>query len=121
MNVKEALRLSGVPVIVASLCCLAPIVVVLFGLGSVSVATALTNVLDGQYRWVFLLAGIIVLGISLFLYFRKHGICTLDQAKRRKTEMTNAILVVVFTTVVSYIVFFYGFLNIIGKSMGIWP
>jgi hypothetical protein len=49
MNVKKAFRLSGLPILVTSLCCLARIGVVLSGPGSVSVAAALSEVLDGQY------------------------------------------------------------------------
>jgi hypothetical protein len=110
MNGKELLRLTGIPIVIASLCCLAPIIVVLFGLGSVGVAVSLTSVLDGQYRWVFLLAGVLALCISLVLYFRKRGICNLTQAKKRQNEVINTVVIVSSIAAVGYVVFFYGVL-----------
>ena len=120
MRTKELLRLTGIPIFIASLCCLAPIVVVLFGLGSVAAAASLTSLLDGRYRWAFFSAGVVVLGFSLIIHFRGKGICTLAQAEKRRNEVINTILVVSFAATMGYIIFFYGVLNIVGQIMGIW-
>ena len=120
MRAKELLRLTGVPIFIASLCCLAPIVVVLSGLGSVALAASLTNLLDGQYRWAFSLAGVAILSISFIFHFRSKGICTVAQAKKRKNEVVNTILIVSFTAIIGYIIFFYGILTITGQIIGIW-
>jgi hypothetical protein len=65
INKRSALRLSVLPVFIASLCCLAPVVLVALGLSSVTFAASLTDVLDGQYRWLFLAAGSVLLAVSL--------------------------------------------------------
>lgn len=120
MRAKQLLRIAGIPIIIASLCCLAPIVVVLFGLGSVATAASLTTLLDGQYRGVFLLAGVATLSASLIIHFRREGICTLAQAKKRRNEVVNIVLIVTFAAVIGYIIFFYGILNVLGQALDIW-
>lgn len=119
-KVKELLNLTGIPVFIASLCCLAPVVLVLVGLSTVSFAASLTNVLDGQYRLLFLLAGVVSLVVSLVFYFRKRGICTIDQAKRRRNEIINKVLIVFSVAAVGYILFFIVFLGWVGSRLGIW-
>lgn len=119
-HLKDAFKLSAPAVLIASLCCIAPIAVVLFGLGSVSFAIALTDVLDRQYQWAFILAGIISLAISLVVYFRRHGICTIDQAKKHRTEIVNKVVIVLSASVVAYIIFLYGILEYIGRIQGLW-
>lgn len=120
MNYKDLFKLSAPAVFVASLCCLAPIIIVLFGLGSVSFAIALTDILDRQYQWAFILAGLILMGISLVKYFRGKGICTIDQAKKHKTEIINKVLIVISISVAAYIIFFYGILGYIGRLLSLW-
>lgn len=119
-NIKEIFKLSAPAVFIASLCCLAPIIIVLFGLGSLSFAIALTNVLDNQYRWAFILIGLLVMGISLVKYFRNRGVCTIDQAKKHRTEIINKVLLVLFVSVVTYIIFFFGILGYIGRILLLW-
>lgn len=120
MNLKDLLRVTGIPVLVASLCCLAPVVLVLLGLGSVTFAASLTNILDGQYRWIFDLAGVLLLISTLIFYFRRQGICTLDQAKRRRNEIINLTIISVIATVIIYLLFFYGLVGEFGRILRIW-
>lgn len=120
MRLKEFFRLSELPVFIASLCCLAPIVLVLLGLSSLSFAISLTETLDGKYQWAFILAGVLALGVSLFFYFRKQGVCTLDQAVKHRNEIINKIALILVISILSYIVFFYGILNLIGRLLHLW-
>ena len=121
MKSKEILKLVGIPVVVASLCCLTPIIVVLFGLGSVAVAGSLADSLYGDYKWLFRLAGLILLGLSVFTYIRKQkGICTLDEAKKRQNEIFNIIAVVLTIGIVGYFVWLYVILEYAGKFLNIW-
>ncbi len=118
---REILRLTWVPVLVASLCCLAPVIVVLFGLGSVSFAISLYSVTYGTYWWAFVLAGVVLVGTSLVLYFRRRkSICTIDEAKKRRQEILNISLIVFFAAAVAYIVWNYGIVAFIGSRLGIW-
>ena len=120
MKLREILTLSWLPVIIASLCCLAPIILVLFGLSSLTFAISLTNILDGQYRWAFIFAGLITLIISLVIYFRKRGVCTLDQAKKHRNEIINKVLLVLIISVVAYLLFFYVILGFVGQTLHLW-
>lgn len=117
---KELFRLSVPGIFIASLCCLAPIVLVAFGLSTLSFAIALTNTLDGKYKWAFILAGLIALAISLARYFRGRGVCTIDQAKKHRTEIINKVLLVLVVAIIGYIIFFYGILGYIGQQLSLW-
>ena len=85
MKLKEAFKISSIPIILASLCCLSPIILVLLGIGTVSFASSFADILYGQYKWYFRLAGLLALIISLIIYLRrKKGICTIDDVKKKK-------------------------------------
>lgn len=120
MKLKELFNLTGIPIFIASLCCLAPIVLVLLGLSTVSVAAALTEVLDGKYQWAFILLGLILFGISLIFYFRDRGVCTLDQVKKHQNEIINKVLLTLVFSVVGYLIFFDLILGLVGRILGIW-
>jgi len=120
MKLKDIIKLTSPSIFLASLCCLAPIVLVLLGVSTVSAAAALTNVLDGQFLWLFILIGIVTLILSLVIYFRKKGICTLDQVKREKNKVINTVIIVVTSSVIGFYLFFYVFLAEIGKVLKIW-
>ena len=84
--------------IVASMCCLPSVVMVMFGLASVSTAAALSDTLywgkDG-YWWfrpaMLIIAGILV-SAGLVSYFRNQGVCTLDDVKRERRKVINTSL-----------------------------
>jgi len=120
MTVKDMLKLTWLPIVAASLCCLSPLILVLFGLSSVSFAASLSGTLYGGYRWVFRLAGLLLLGGSLWMYFRRKGICTIADARKHRTEVMNAILLVLVAGVVGYVVFLYGVVEYGGIAAGIW-
>ncbi|MEK7453139.1 MAG: hypothetical protein AAB614_02795 [Patescibacteria group bacterium] len=121
MKLKEILKLTGIPVVVASLCCLTPIIIVLFGLGSVAIAGSLADSLYGDYKWVFRLVGLVLLGLSVLSYIRRQkGICTLDEAKKRRNEIFNIVVVALTVGVVGYVVWLYVILGYIGEFLNIW-
>jgi len=119
-KLKEIWGLTGIPVFIASLCCLAPVVLVMLGLSTVAFATNLTNILDGKYQWAFDLLGLVALGVSLIMYFRKRGICTIDQAVKHRNEIINKTILVLISGLVIYVIFFYGIINLVGKLLHIW-
>lgn len=120
MKPKEILDITGLPIFIASLCCLAPIVLVLLGLSTVAFAASLTNILDGQYRWAFILAGLVILIVSLIIYFRKRGVCTIDQAVKHRNEIINKVILVLTVSAVGYYLFFVLLLGYIGRILHIW-
>jgi len=53
MNTKEILKITGIPVLLASMCCLSPVIFFLLGIVSLSAATELADTFYGTYKWVF--------------------------------------------------------------------
>jgi len=108
MNIKELLKISGVPVVIASLCCLSPIVLVVFGIGTVGFASSLADTLYGDYKWYFRIAGLVAMAIALVFYFwRNKNICTLDEVKRRRNEIINTITLTLIAGILGYVFFLY--------------
>ena len=104
---KGILVLSGVAALVGGLCCLTPVVLVLLGLASISAAASLGNILYGDYHWEFRLVALAFLGLTLVVYFRRKGICTLDQARRQRNRIINTSLVVLIFAAGIYIFWTY--------------
>jgi len=107
-------------VVGASLCCLTPLVLVMFGLSSVAFASSLADSLYGEYKWLFRGIALLFLALGLFFYFRKQGICTFDQAKRRRREIINKILIALVAAILGYLFFLYVVVHYAGVWFGIW-
>lgn len=121
MNIREIFKISGVPVIVASLCCLSPVILVVFGLGTVGFASSLADTLYGDYKWYFRAAGLAAMAVSLILYFRRtKNICTLDAVKRRRNEIVNTVAAVLIAGIAGYIFFLYVVVHFIGVWLRLW-
>ncbi len=120
MTLKELFKLTWLPVVGASLCCLSPVIIVLLGLGTVSFGTSLADSLYGDYKWVFRGFGVLLLLVAVVWHFRKKGVCTLDLAKRHRNEILNTVLITVFAGVVGYIFFLYVVVHYVGVWMGLW-
>ena len=117
---KSLIRIISGSAIIASMCCLPSVILVLFGLASVSSAAALSNSLywgEDGYGWfrptMLILAAIFVL-IGLVIHFRSRGICTLDQAKRARRRIINTSLLVIIISYISYLLLNYVILTEIG-------
>ena len=121
MNIKDALKVSGIPVIIASLCCLSPVILVAVGVMSVSFATSLSDIFYGTYKWAFRAIGLLGLAVALLVYFRRTvGICTLDEAKKRRNEIINMVALSVVISVLGYLFFLYVVVEYAGKFLKIW-
>ncbi|MEK7574703.1 MAG: hypothetical protein AAB511_00525 [Patescibacteria group bacterium] len=121
MNFKEIFKISSIPVIIASLCCLSPVILVLAGIGTVGFASSLADTLYGEYKWYFRVAGLLALALALVFYFRRaKGICTIDEAKRRRNEIINTVALSIIAGVAGYIFFLYVVVHYIGVFLAIW-
>ncbi len=121
MNIKEIFKISGIPVVIASLCCLSPVILVVFGIGTVSFASSLADTLYGDYKWYFRIAGLIAISIALALYFRHtKNICTLDAVKRRHNEIINTVAITLIAGVFGYIFFLYVVVHYAGVWLHLW-
>ena len=114
-KIKEALKISSVPVILASLCCLSPVILVSLGIASVSFASSLADVFYGEYKWYFRLVGLLALIVSFLVYIRRNlGVCSIDDAIRKRNELINKIALVLIVSVIGYIVFLYVIVEYLG-------
>jgi len=121
-KLKELFKVTGIPVLIASLCCLSPLVLVFFGLATVSFASSLADVLYGDYKWIFRSVGLVFLAISAIIYFRRaKGICTFDEVKKRRQEIINSVLLFLIAGVAGYVFFLYVVVHYAGVVLGIWP
>ena len=106
---------------IGGLCCFTPVVLVLFGLSSVSFAASLSNTLYYGHRWAFRGAALLFLGVALFWYFyKKEKICTIKELKKNKSKVINFILIALIIGVLAYIIWLYVIVEIIGIVMGLW-
>lgn len=121
MKIKELFKISSLPVVFASLCCLSPVIFVLLGLSTVSFASSLANSLYGEYKWVFRAVGLFLLTLSVTYYLRRQkGICTLDEAKKRRTEIINVVALSLIAGIVGYLFFLYVVVEYLGIWLGLW-
>ena len=122
-DVKSLWRWIGGSAFLASMCCFPSVVLVFFGLASVSSAAALSNDLywgTNGMGWVrptlMVLSTLLVLA-GLVMYFRGEGICSLDEAKRQRKRIINTSIVVLSLALVSYIVFNFIILTELGVAL----
>jgi hypothetical protein len=111
--------ISALAGLIGGLCCLTPIVLVLAGLASISAAASLGNMLYGDYKWEFRLLALGFLVLALVIYFRRRGICTLDQARRERNRIVNTSLLVLVTAAGIYIVWTYIAVHYLGILAGL--
>jgi hypothetical protein len=120
MKIATLVKISGPPVLIASLCCLTPVVLVLLGASVGSFGVVLFTKTLGPYEWVFTGLGVIALAASLVVHFRSRGICTLDQAKARRNELINGTLLALIASAIGYSVWYFGVVGFAGKALRLW-
>ena len=111
--------------IIASMCCLPSVVLVMFGIATVSTGAALSDTLywgEDGYSWfrplMLTIASITVI-TGLVFYFRNQGICTIDQAKRQRRKIINTSILVIIVSYLSYLLLNYVILTEIGILLGL--
>ena len=112
-NPRSLWKLVASSSIIASMCCLPSIVLVMFGIATVSTGAALSDTLywgEDGYSWfrplMLLIASITVI-VGLVFYFRNQGICTIDQAKRQRRKIINTSILVIIISYLSYLILNY--------------
>ena len=110
---------------IASLCCLPSVVLVMFGIASVSTGAALSDTLywggDG-YSWfrpLMLAIAAITVCVGWVFKFRSQGICTIDQAKRERRKIITTSIVIILISYLSYLLLNYVILTEIGILFGL--
>ena len=111
--------------IIASMCCLPSVVMVMFGLATVSTGAALSNTLYwgedgfGWFRGSMLLFALICVVVGLIVFFRNQGICSFDEVKRNRRKIVNTSLLVLSTSYLLYLLFNYVILTELGIAIGL--
>jgi hypothetical protein len=121
-NLKNFMkRFVPLSAFIGGLCCFTPVILVLFGLSSVSFAASLSNTLYGSYKWVFRGIALSFLIASLLWYlYTKEKVCSIDELKRKRKRVINIILISLIFSVLAYIVWLYVVVELIGIVLGIW-
>lgn len=111
--------------LIASMCCLPSVVIVMFGLATVSAGAALSDTLYwggdgfGWFRNTMLFLALTIVVIGLILFFRNQGICSLDEAKRNRRKIINTSLSVLIVSYTLYLLFNYVILTELGIAVGL--
>ncbi|MDP6857269.1 MAG: hypothetical protein QGH13_07055 [Candidatus Thalassarchaeaceae archaeon] len=122
---RGLIAIIGIPALFASMCCLPSVVLVLFGLSTVTAAASLSDQLywglDGWswFRPTLLILSAIMLIFGIVIYLRNRGICTLDDAVRNRRKVVNTILLVSVSSYLLYLLFNYVILTEIGILLGL--
>jgi len=122
-DVKSLWKVVGGSAFLASMCCFPSVVLVMFGLASVSTATALSNNLywgENGYWWfrpALTILSIAFVTAGLVLYFRRDGICSLDEVRRQRQRVINTSLIVAIGSVLTYILLNFVILTEIGIAL----
>ena len=114
-------RLVALSAITASLCCLPSVVwVMLAGSSAIVAADQLSN--DLYYSWVrfaLYLVSLSMLSFGLVVYFRNRGVCSLDDVKSEKRRVVNTTLAVFTAAILTYLVWNFVILEIVGIAIGL--
>jgi hypothetical protein len=114
-------RAVPVAAFIGGLCCFTPVVVVLLGIGSVSYAVSLTDLLYYQYRWAFQFAALtFLLGALAVHLYTDEEVCSLDEAVRRRRKILNLVGLSLFLGAVAYVLWLYVVVELLGLALGIW-
>lgn len=122
-DVKSLWKWIGGSAFLASMCCIPSVVLVLFGLASVSSAAALSNDLYwgtngmGWFRPALSVLSLVLVALGLVLYFRNDGICTLDEVRRQRKRIVNTSVIALTLAVLIYVVFNFIILTEIGVAL----
>lgn len=121
INKRTVFLLSSASAFIAGLCCFSPLIIVLLGLGTTTLAGSLATNLYENYKWYFRSVGLMFLAGSYYIWYRRRSSsCSLDQKKRLQKKMLNIFLISVFLFIALYIVWLYVIVDHIGVILHVW-
>ncbi len=119
-RIKESFKIASIPALIASLCCLSPIILFSLGIVSASVAGELADLFYGKYKWVFRAVGLAALLVAFYYYMKRQNVCTVDDVVKRRNEILNKLAILLIVAILLYIFILYFVLHYIGVLQGIW-
>jgi hypothetical protein len=111
--------------LLATMCCFPSVILVLFGLSSVSAAASLSDTLYwggegwGWFRPTLLAVSAATLAAGVVLHFRRSGVCTLEEAVRQRRAIVNTTLLAFSVATTLYLVVNYVLLTEAGIAVGL--
>ncbi len=118
---KSLAAIVGLSAVTASMCCLPSVIWVMFaGSSAIIAADQLSN--DMYYSWVryaLYALSLAMISFGLVIYFRNRGVCTLDDVRRERNRILNTSLAVFTAAVVTYLVWNFVILEIVGIELGL--
>ncbi len=113
--------LVALSAVTASMCCLPSVIWVLFaGSSAIVAADQLSNNL--YYSWVryaLYAVSLSMVAIGLVIYFRKRGVCSLDDVKKERRKVVNTSLAVFTASIITYLFWNFVILEILGIAIGL--
>ena len=113
--------LVALSAVTASMCCLPSVIWVLFaGSSAIVAADQLSNNL--YYSWVryaLYAVSLSMVAIGLVIYFRKRGVCSLDDVKKERRKVINTSLAVFTASIIAYLFWNFVILEILGIAIGL--
>jgi len=94
----KASRLGILSAVIASVCCVGPLVLVLLGLGSLGLGAVL-----GRYHWWFILAAIALLAIAWRSYPKEAGRCRTARCEMAGGKTTRTALLLASVVVAAFV------------------
>lgn len=95
---KKLLYAGGLAGFIGSLCCLGPVILVLFGLSGVSFALSI-----GKFSWLFTTIALVLFVIAVFFYLKTRKSCHVQGLKQNwRPIIISFILLVVFLVLLKY-------------------
>ena len=114
-------RSVPVAAFIGGLCCFTLVAVVLLGIGSVSYAVSLTDLLYYEYAWAFRLAGLaFLLGAFVVHCYATEGVCSADAAVRKRRQIVNLLGLTLAWGAFAYVIWLYVIVELAGLLLGIW-
>ena len=92
---KKPLLIGLIGGLIAALCCITPLVLLLIGLGSVSMILAF-----GKYGYVFFILGALFISVALWIYYQKtNKTCSVEDKKKQKYYILATLIIMVLVYV----------------------
>lgn len=94
----KAEKLGILSAVMASVCCLGPVLLVLLGLGSLGFGALL-----GRFHWWFILVGIALLGVAWRSYLKEVGRCRTAHCEMARGKTTRNMLTLASVVVALFV------------------
>lgn len=94
----KASKLGILSAVIASICCIGPLLLILLGLGSLGIGAVI-----GKYHWYFIIAALVLIAFSWRSYLKEKKTCDLKSCKMENKRITLITLIIATLTVAIFV------------------